>query len=103
MFNALNKMLLGVGIDLSTQCKVWEKLDKDGAVVNFAVFIPWQLAHLTSVADVQKSLPAGWNASSSSRDSDMREAITAKADYTPSIAIQQGANALVALNKQAKK
>ena len=97
MWDKLYTILKGVGIDLETQCKVYSKEDDSGKATSVTVFIPWNLAHLIAVADVQAALPSGWNASQSPRDVDMREALTSKVDYTPSIVIQQGANALSAL------
>ena len=98
MWNKLNKVLSDVGICLSTQCKIYEVKDDKGNVTKLSVFIPWNLASLTSVTDVQEALPSGWEASTSTRDADMREALHLQASYTPSIVIQQGANALDALN-----
>ena len=95
--------LVKVGICLKTQCKIWEEKDKDGNTVKLSVFIPWHLTSLINVADVQTLLPEGWEAKESTRDSDMREALHQKKDYTPSIVIQQGANALDALNSFTSK
>ena len=99
MFKALLAGLSKVGINLTTDCKVYEVKDDKGIVTNVTVFIPWQIAHLTSVAEVQALLPEGWNATASSRDVDMKMALVEGKSYTPSIAIQQGANAFDALTK----
>ena len=103
MWNKLSEGLKAVGICLESQCKIYEVKDDKGNVVKLSVFIPWYLAGQTSVADVQALLPEGWESSNSTRDVDMREAMSQKSDYTPSIVIQQGANALDALNKFTSK
>tara|TARA_R100001530_G_scaffold3858_1_gene5538 strand:- start:23 stop:496 length:474 start_codon:yes stop_codon:yes gene_type:complete len=103
MFSKLDDLLNGVGISLSTQCIPYTPKDKEGVVTSVTVFIPWHLAGLTSVADVNKALPNGWNASASSRTEDMQEAMSQGVNYTPSIAIQQGQDCLQLLNEAVSK
>ena len=64
--------------------------DKDTG--RLTMFVPWHLASKVTIADIQPLLPAGWNASASTRDKDIVSASKVEQDYTPSIAIQQRTN-----------